>query len=134
MRHLISEGAPVRGITSVVRTAESDRIGPCLSNQVESQQLDELVVLSVGSTAAESTLRQLVQAASGPVCLRISPGRGALEVAAMAHKNVGVVHFLSDLAGTTAPPPSDLLRALGVSGADVDTAKLMLAEHVPSAG
>jgi len=95
-------------------------------------------VLSVSpgsiNPAGESTLRQLLKDASGPVCLRIAPGGGALKAAAYAHKEAGVVHFISCIAGISAPPPSDLLRALGISGPDVDTAKLFLAEHVPTAG
>ena len=64
--------------------------------------------------------------------IRVQPGVEALGLAAFAHDELGVRHFVACLAGETAPTPSELLKSLGVS--DADFAALFLAEHVPGAG
>eukprot|EP00967_Tisochrysis_lutea_P132168 scaffold230487_cov31-Tisochrysis_lutea.AAC.1 len=66
--------------------------------------------------------------------LRLASSPGGLALARMAREELGVRHFLSCIAGKSAPRPSDLFKSLGMGPPSVNTGALFLAEHVPDAG
>ena len=63
--------------------------------------------------------------------MKVTPGADALALAEFARDELGLQHFVACLAGEDAPPPSELLKSLGVQ--DADFGSLFLAEHVPVA-
>tara|TARA_B110001452_G_scaffold244945_1_gene229300 strand:+ start:955 stop:1536 length:582 start_codon:yes stop_codon:yes gene_type:complete len=150
LRHLVKSGAPVRGVASVVTALTGDHLGPSAAQRAA--DLSSVKVLHVGAGTSQDALRRLFSDAesletcrlrelsvpSHPnaprnafLAMKVAPGADALALAEFARAELGISHFVACLAGEDAPPPSELLRGLGVE--DADFSSLFLAEHVPVA-
>ncbi|KAL1520154.1 hypothetical protein AB1Y20_023624 [Prymnesium parvum] len=103
----------------------------------------QVLFLPAGAGASEDALRESVESVvevdvegapmGARVGLCVAPGTHAAPLMAFAHRELGVLHFMSCLAGTRAPRPSEVLAALGVAKSDAAYSSLFLAEHVPDA-
>jgi len=105
----------------------------------------EAILLTVDAAMDEDDLRDVAEAAfnmdvlglpvQSRLGLSVAPQSGvdAYRLMKFAHKDLGMLHFMSCLAGKQAPKPSELLKALGVRPADAAFGNMYLAEHVPDA-